>query len=118
MSDRSCDPLTASHLWMISLVLDCYIIQTLCNARLLHAIRVQAFSEASEASVNWAEVHLSSFILHVTGGNEFHPFVMFSFWLPLEEKEPSASLLRCRFIYFFLKLDYLIWIMLILIVLY
>lgn len=75
------------------------------SVRLLHAIRLQAFSEASESSDNRAEVHLSSFILHATGGNEFHPFVKFSFWLPLEEPEPFASLLTCRSIYFFLKHD-------------
>lgn len=88
---------------MFYLVMDCYLIQTLCNARLIQAIRLQAFCEASEPSINQAEVHLSSFLQKGTCGKKIHQSVKFFFLVTTGGEGTFDSLLRCRFIYFFLK---------------
>jgi hypothetical protein len=87
---------------MFYLDMDSYLIQTLCNARLIQAFRLQAYSEAS---INQAEVHASSFLQKGTGSRKFHPSVAFSFLVTTGGEGTFASLLRCRFIYFFFKLN-------------
>ena len=80
---------------MFSLVMDYYLIQTVCNAGL-----IQAFSEAY---INQAEVHVS-FLQKGTGSKKFQRSVKFAFLVTTGGKGTFASLLRCKFIYFFFKL--------------